>query len=185
MKPESYIIIAVLLMTTIVNTAFADSALNHFDKGHDYFQMGKYSIAIDYFDKAIAMSADKYLFYEFRGNAKHQSKDYTGAIADYNTAIGLCSYCFTIYMARSESKRALGDKAGADADMKQATRLKESGVNPVIKHLDERIDKLRTEDPQKLGRGILARAEIKYRDGDWAGALEDYNSAGGTGITKK
>ena len=78
----------------------SDSSLckYYFQQGEKEFDSQKYSLAIDYFSKVIAMNSNYPEVYEYRGYCYSQLKDFNKAINDYNKAINNSSKDALLYI---------------------------------------------------------------------------------------
>lgn len=104
----------------------------YFD-GNSCFSKKQYEKAISYYNKAMAIHADKDFIYFNRGNSKCALKNYKDALADYNKTIALNNKYAEAYYQRALVKFVLGDKEGGCADLKTAKKLELTGVNNTLK----------------------------------------------------
>jgi tetratricopeptide (TPR) repeat protein len=72
--------------TVLEDTAAADALL---DEGNAYFNVGKFALAIQRYDRAIQLAPRLVAAYYNRANARTRIGDYEGAQSDYDTALGL------------------------------------------------------------------------------------------------
>jgi clan AA aspartic protease (TIGR02281 family) len=99
------------------------TALDYFLLGNESFNQSNFSLATEYYSKAIEIN-NKYLrAYYNRGTALSKLKDHKGAISDYNKAIELNHDFADAYYNRGNSKYELNDYQGAINDYTKAIEL--------------------------------------------------------------
>jgi tetratricopeptide (TPR) repeat protein len=99
------------------------TALDYFLLGNESFTQGKFSVAIEYYSKAIEIDRNYSRAYYNRGTALSKLKDHNGAIGDYNKAIELNRDYADAYYNRGNSKKALSDYQGAITDYTKVIEL--------------------------------------------------------------
>lgn len=76
-----------ILNTIETPTTIPQIAAEHFKAGSDYYSQGKYSIAIEFFNRVIAHSPDFANAYLYRGISYYKKGKYDYALMDLNKAI--------------------------------------------------------------------------------------------------
>ena len=93
-------------------------------RGMAYFNLGKYSHALNDFDKFIENEGGNEESLEYRAWSKYYLEDYYGSIKDFSLAIELNSNNSACYYGRASSKSEINDFYGAKSDYETAIRMK-------------------------------------------------------------
>lgn len=101
----------------------AQDAKSYYKLGQESRKAGNYTVAIDYFTKALKEAPQYWEAYAARGFCKARLKAYPAAIIDYNVALGLGADDPLIYLNRGWANYNLGDKAEACQDWKMAQSM--------------------------------------------------------------
>lgn len=78
-------------------------AAEYFKSGMHYYNQGKYSMAIEFFTRAIAQNPEFASAYLYRGIANYKKGKYDNAMQDYNKAIEINPELFQAYFHRALS----------------------------------------------------------------------------------
>ena len=84
------------------------TAVEYYNRGLEYKNLGKYQLAIDDYNKAIKINPDYVDAYNDRGIAYHKSGNYKNALDDYNRAIKINPDYVKAYYNRGFVKMKLG-----------------------------------------------------------------------------
>lgn len=111
-----------LVALLISNTGNGDDrrAINRFNEGNDYFDVGSYGQAIAKYDEAIERKPDFPEAYYNRGLAHAARDDYDLAIADWNQVLLLRPGVVRAYFSRGSAYYMQGEIDKAIADFDQA-----------------------------------------------------------------
>ena len=101
----------------------AGEAKQHYDKGVEYGQQGRFDDAIAEYTKAIELDPSLAEAYGNRGNAYRALGEVQRAIADYAEAIRLNPQDAGAYASRALAYTALGKDRSAERDIDKAVEL--------------------------------------------------------------
>ena len=145
---------------------------------------------VPYFDRALELRPMYPLALFSRGRAKHQSKqDAASAVRDYDAAIALSPPFVEAYIRRGSLKYLRGDAEGAIADYEHLMKVGallpaayngrgyvrltlQDDVDGALEDLDRAV-----ELNADYRMPYPARAEARFRKGDFRGAIEDATRA--------
>jgi tetratricopeptide (TPR) repeat protein len=99
------------------------------DRGTIYSHRGEYDLAVQDFDKAIALMPTLTAPYVNRGNAHRMLQQFDRAIADYTKAMELNPKMSIALRGRAQAYAALGQMDRVRADLEQALALDPDGVS--------------------------------------------------------
>ena len=164
---------------------------------------GNYSQAIKLYNKALEMDPENDLAYFNRGLAKIKLKDYLGAISDFDKAIEINPQYAEAYLNRASLKGNMDDYRGAISDYDKALEINPQYTDAYIGRAIVRIliGGVRAEACLDIEKAISLggsasdlheeycsettgtagyyyfRANRKSNEGDYSGALADFNEA--------
>ena len=101
----------------------AGEAKQHYNKGVEYGQQGRFDEAIAEYTKAILLDSSLAEAYSNRGNAYRALGEVQRAIADYAEAIRLNPQDAGAYASRALAYTALGKDRSAERDIDKAVEL--------------------------------------------------------------
>jgi tetratricopeptide (TPR) repeat protein len=101
----------------------AGEAKQHYDKGVEYGQQGRFDEAIAEYTKAILLDSSLAEAYSNRGNAYRALGEVQRAIADYAEAILLDPQDAGTYASRALAYTALGKDRSAEQDIDKAVEF--------------------------------------------------------------
>ncbi len=130
-----------------------DSNHNYIKLGDEYFHIGEYEAAINYYKEGLHLKADAESYYKL-GLTYYQLGEYPSATVHFSQAIELNFHDDKVYHKRGLAHYQLGNYPEAIADYTQAIR-----INPHI------------------ALAYKNRAEARSQIGDNQGAIEDYTQA--------
>jgi tetratricopeptide (TPR) repeat protein len=163
----------------------SENALEHLNRGRDMFAEGKLNMAIQEFDRAIAIDRGLADAYIWRANSYYSKNDYNKTIADCIEAIKLNSNTVFVYITRGLAYEKKQEFYKAIDDYSQAIRLRPNdadmyflrgSVYKIINNYDRAIDDY-TEairfNPNYITAYIL-RASTYHSKGDLDRAIAEY-----------
>ena len=178
------------VIITRTTTEKEDLAAAFKDRGIAYDDLGQYNLAMQDFDRSIAIDPNDWDVYSSRGITRIALKLYALAIEDFSQALRLNPSAYGVYSNRCFAMALLGDREAALIDCDRALHLKAGDpaalasrgfVKLLLKQYDSAIAdydgalKSRSDDPYSLyGRGAA-----KFRRGDLKGADADIVRAQG------
>ena len=136
-----------------LNSINQDSNHNYIKLGDEYFHIGQYEAAINYYKEGLHIKADPESYYKL-GLTYYQLGEYPAATVNFSQAIQLNFHDHKVYHKRGLAHYQLGNYPEAIADYTQAIR-----INPHI------------------ALAYKNRAEARSQIGDNQGAIEDYTQA--------
>ena len=98
-------------------------ASSYYNKGIDYYDDGKYQLAVNEFTTAIRLNPSFTNAYFNRGNAYYELDQYGRVVQDFNKVIQLDPNYAAAYHNRGNAYRNLGEYTQADADKSKACSL--------------------------------------------------------------
>jgi tetratricopeptide (TPR) repeat protein len=99
-------------------------AFENFKRGIEYYNHGKYSMAIEFFNRTIAHNPEYAYAYLYRGIAYYRKGNYDNAMRDYNKAIELNpEYAAAYYNRAIAYKFAIYQYEHANEDLDKAIEL--------------------------------------------------------------
>jgi tetratricopeptide (TPR) repeat protein len=128
-----------------------------------------------------AMRESDPVLLQARADLKRSQGDLAGALADYDRAIAVTAHNAALYFLRGTARLQAGDRPGAAADFEAGLKL-----DPTNKTLQVLLSTARADPPdgQNLpsndpvaAKNLQTQADIKRKEGDLAGAVEDYSEA--------
>ncbi len=108
-------------------------ARGYFNLGCVYAQQGKFSQALDMFNRAVAIYPDYYETYDRRGNAYDDLGMTDKALEDYNRVILIAPYFAQVYYDRGLTFERLGKMNEAQSDYKKGC---ERGYKPACEAME-------------------------------------------------
>ncbi len=160
------------------------------NRGAAHNALGHYERAIDDLDAAIRIDEKNAGAYSNRGLAYFAIGEYDRAIADLSRAIELEPKDAITHFNRAEVFVRLGMRERALEDYSAATQLAPrmaaayaaiGRIRAQLGHRDEAMqgfDMALRLDPKGMGVGVYQdRGNARREEGDWAGALADYDRA--------
>jgi len=101
----------------------ADSAQDYYQRGYQYYEGGKYNIAIEFYNKAIKLKPDYLEAYNDRGIIYFIKGDYDKVITDLSQVLDLKLDYPEAYMVRARAYSAKSDYTNAIDDLNKAIEL--------------------------------------------------------------
>lgn len=109
---------------SVAEEKLAESAQLNFEQGRAFYEQGKFTDAIQYFNVAISSrQADNDVYLDWRGYAYHKAGGQVECMADLNKAISLSPKRAAYFKHRSDCHWAMGDPASALNDLNSAVAL--------------------------------------------------------------
>jgi hypothetical protein len=93
---------------------------DYFDRGNANLEKGKYTAAIEHYNKAISLNLKNAWIYSYRGYAYYMRGQYDKAILDYTKAIELKPNYVTNFYYRGNAYAAIGNVEKAVPDFEKA-----------------------------------------------------------------
>jgi tetratricopeptide (TPR) repeat protein len=160
------------------------SIFKYIVRSHSKYSIRDLNGALTDVNEAIKTDPNYPLAYMMRANIYRHSNNPSLAIADYDRVVQLDPNNANAFVARGMTKLSTSDSQGATADINQAIEINPESADPYRWLLSFTI-KARTEqklNPETLyqpnsGGFYLATAAKKQSQGDFKGALENYNRA--------
>jgi len=167
---------AILLLIYIITIHYHPQVLvvQNYKNGVAKFRSHDYAGAIEDFSNEIKRNPHNAKAYYVRGRSKDYSSNDTGAMADYTRAIALDPDLAEAYLRRGLHKYYGGDYEGAVYDLNMAENDPDSKLFYFLR-LKRAKEKYALGDI--LDFPYSARANARYRVGDYKGAIEDYQHA--------
>lgn len=152
------------------NPAHTDA---YYQRGRTYLELKYYVQALVDFDKTIELNPKHTKAYYTRGYAKFLMKNYRGSVSDFNFAIEINPQSALAYFYRGEAKHSIGETEGACIDWNNAIRLGYANAGDFIQKYCEES----TLSSQKYLDKIITSGNQKFNQGDFQGALTEYDKA--------
>ena len=94
-----------LVLLALPFIGFGQNAMDFYKKAYDYYENGKYQLAIDNYTKCLKLETDAATAYKNRGNAYSDLENYKAAIADYTSALKINPDDADAYKNRGVAKK--------------------------------------------------------------------------------
>lgn len=118
-----------LLTCMVIQPVMAETSEELFIKGQDLADQGKYDLAVQAYDQALAIDQKNDQIYYFKGNALLYQKKYQEAIDAYTTALSINP---KNNAAQHNLNTAKTQMAQASAGVPTAAPTKKSPISPLI-----------------------------------------------------
>ncbi len=144
-----------------------------YERGRILHEQKKFVEAINDFSKAVEINPLHHKSWYLRGYTKYISGNHRGAVDDLNAFLELHPGSALAFWFRAESKLKLGNKTEACHDWDKAYRLGHINASERIKTqcADVQLSSDVTVDD------FLKKGDMKMNNGDFKGALEEYQKA--------
>jgi len=201
---EDYTCVEINLLTaiSIADEGYKDLYLLYVNMGVAQKKQGKFSEALDSYNKAHRLKANSPEILAYRAALKRQMNDLDGSLSDYNKSLKILPTDENLLFNRAHTEIMLGDTVEAEQSFLKITelyptnfraltsltniRLARSEFDSVLSSYTELISKYPSE-PMLYNN----RAYVYYKMKNYAKAMEDVNTAikiaedfGATYVTK-